>query len=106
MVTEPLKKDTCEFSVLFSMAAIVFSKATQKCESWLWNDFILAKTYSKLCVFGQNVFFLGIAGKKQSFLPKKGDLQGLRHSDFQVFGSKWPQISTTYLSVDKILMEH
>ena len=25
------------------------------------------------------------------------DLQGLRHGDFQVFGSKWPQIRTTYL---------
>ena len=28
---------------------------------------------------------------------KKLDLQGLRHGDFQVFGSKWPQIRTTYL---------
>ena len=25
------------------------------------------------------------------------DLQGLRHGDFQVFGSKLPQIRTTYL---------
>ena len=24
-------------------------------------------------------------------------LQGLRHGDFQAFGSKWPQITTTYL---------
>ena len=31
------------------------------------------------------------------FLPKKLDLQGLRRGDFQVFGSKWPQIRPTYL---------
>ena len=30
-------------------------------------------------------------------MPKKLDLLGLRHGDFQVFGSKWPQIRTTYL---------
>ena len=30
-------------------------------------------------------------------MPKYLDLQGLRHGDFQVFGSKWPQITTTYL---------
>ena len=30
-------------------------------------------------------------------MPKKLDLQGLRHGDFQVFGSKWPEIRTTYL---------
>ena len=30
-------------------------------------------------------------------MPKELDLQGLRHGDFQVFRSKWPQIRTTYL---------
>ena len=30
-------------------------------------------------------------------MPKYLDLQGLRHFDFQVFGSKWPEITTTYL---------
>ena len=30
-------------------------------------------------------------------MPKYLDLQLLRDSDFQVFGSKWPQITTTYL---------
>ena len=30
-------------------------------------------------------------------MPKKLDLQGLHHGDFQVFVSKWPQIRTTYL---------
>ena len=30
-------------------------------------------------------------------MPKEPQLQGLRHSDFQVFGAKWPQIRTTYL---------
>ena len=30
-------------------------------------------------------------------MPKELQLQGLRHGDFQVFGSKWPQIRTTYL---------
>ena len=30
-------------------------------------------------------------------MPKYLDLQLLRHGDFQVFGSKWPQIRTTYL---------
>ena len=30
-------------------------------------------------------------------MPKYLDLLGLRHADFQVFGSKWPQIRTTYL---------
>ena len=51
----------------------------------------------KAVSFGQNVFFLGIASKNRRFLPKQLDLQGLRHGDFQVFGSKWPQIRTTYL---------
>ena len=51
----------------------------------------------KAVCFGQNGFFLRIAGKKQSFLPKYLDLQGPRHGDFQVFGSKWPKIRTTYL---------
>ena len=31
------------------------------------------------------------------FCQNSHDLQGLRHGDFQVFGSKWPQIRTTYL---------
>ena len=30
-------------------------------------------------------------------MPKLIDLQGVRHADFQVFGSKWPEITTTYL---------
>ena len=30
-------------------------------------------------------------------MPKKLDLQGLHHGDFQVFVSKWPQIRSTYL---------
>ena len=30
-------------------------------------------------------------------MPKELDLQGVRHGDFQVFGSKWPEITTTYL---------
>ena len=30
-------------------------------------------------------------------MPKYLDLLGLRHGDFQVFGSKWPQIKTTYV---------
>ena len=30
-------------------------------------------------------------------MPKELQLQGLRHGDFQVFGSKWPEIRTTYL---------
>ena len=30
-------------------------------------------------------------------MSKYLDLKGLRHGDFQVFGSKWPQIRTTYL---------
>ena len=30
-------------------------------------------------------------------MPKYLDLQLLRDGDFQVFGSKWPQIRTTYL---------
>ena len=42
------------------------------------------------------MFFLGIAGKNSPF-PKYLDLQGLRHGDFQVFGSKWPQITTMCL---------
>ena len=31
-------------------------------------------------------------------MPKYLNLQGLRQGDFQVFGSKWPKIRTTYLS--------
>ena len=30
-------------------------------------------------------------------MPKWLDLLGLRHGNFPVFGSKWPQIRTTYL---------
>ena len=30
-------------------------------------------------------------------MPKYLDLQLLGHGDFKVFGSKWPQITTTYL---------
>ena len=30
-------------------------------------------------------------------MPKQLDLQGLRHGDFEVFGSKLPEITTTYL---------
>ena len=30
-------------------------------------------------------------------MPKQVDLQGLRHGDFEVFGSKLPEITTTYL---------
>ena len=30
-------------------------------------------------------------------MPKYLDLQLLGHGDFQVFGSKWPQVRTTYL---------
>ena len=30
-------------------------------------------------------------------MPKWLDLQELCHGDFQAFGSKWPQIRTTYL---------
>ena len=30
-------------------------------------------------------------------MPKYLDLQRLGHGDFQVLGSKWPQIRTTYL---------
>ena len=30
-------------------------------------------------------------------MPKSLDLQGLRHGDFHVLRSKWPQIRTTYL---------
>ena len=30
-------------------------------------------------------------------MQKKLVLQGLRDGDFQIFGSKWPQIRTTYL---------
>ena len=30
-------------------------------------------------------------------MAKQLDLQGLHHGDFQVFGSKWPRIRTTYL---------
>ena len=30
-------------------------------------------------------------------MPKWLDLQGLRHGDFHVLRSKWPQIRTTYL---------
>ena len=48
-------------------------------------------------MFWPKCFFLGIAGKNSRFCQKKVDLQGLRHCDFQVFGSKWPKIRTTYL---------
>ena len=30
-------------------------------------------------------------------MPKELQLQRLRHGDFQVLGSKWPQIRTTFL---------
>ena len=77
------------------MASIFFPKLL-KTVFWLWNDFILAKP-TQSCVFWPKFFFFGIAGKNSCFCQKKLDLQGLRHGDLQVFGSKWPEIRTTYL---------
>ena len=77
------------------MASIFFSKAAQNCVFWLWSDFILAK-HTKSCVFWPKCFFKN-SWWIQSFLPKYLDLQLLGHGDSQVFGAKWPQITTTYL---------
>ena len=43
------------------------------------------------------VFFLGIAGKNSRFCQNSLTYRDSRHGDFQVFGSKWPEIRTTYL---------
>ena len=56
---------------------------------------MLAKP-TQSCVFWPKLFFLEQL-KKQSFLPKQLDLLGLLHGDFQVFGSKQPQVRTTRL---------
>ena len=94
-MTEPLLEGTREFSLLFPMASMFFSKAAQNCVFWLWSDFILAKP-TQSCVFWPKCFFKN-SWWIQSFLPIYLDLQLLGHGDFQVFGSKWPQIRTTYL---------
>ena len=40
---------------------------------------------------------LGIARKNSRFCQNSLTYRGVRHGDFEVFGSKWPEITTTYL---------
>ena len=65
----------------------------KNCLFRLRNDCILSKP-TQSYVFWPKWFFLGIAGKNSRFCQNR---QRLRHGDFQVFGSKRPQIRTTYL---------
>ena len=66
MVTEPLLEGTREFSVLFPMASIFFRNLLKTvrfdCELTLFWQNVL-----KAVCFGQNGFFLGIAGKNSRF---------------------------------------
>ena len=54
------------------------------------------KTYSKLCVLAKMVF-LGIAGKNSRFCQNSLTYRDSVMVIFRFFGSKWPQIRTTYL---------
>ena len=60
----------------------------------------------KAVCFGQNGFFLGIAGKNSRFCQNRLDLQGLRHGDFQVLGQNGLKLELRTFAVHKILMEH
>ena len=55
------------------------------------------QTYAKLCVLVKMFFFLGIAGKNSRFCQNSLTYRDSVSGDFQVFGSKWPQIRTTCL---------
>ena len=66
-VTEPLEEGTRQFSVLFPMASIFLRKLLKTvcsdCEVTLfWQNPL------KAVCFGQNGFFLGIAGKNSRFV--------------------------------------
>ena len=61
------------------------------CEmTFFWQNLL------KAVCFGQNGFFLGIAGKNSRFCPNSLTHRDSVMVDFQVFGSQWPQIRTTY----------
>ena len=51
----------------------------------------------KAVCFGQNVFFLGIAGKNSRFCQNSLTYRDSVMVIFSILGSKWPQIRTTCL---------
>ena len=67
MVTKPLIEGTREFSVLFPMASIFFSKAAQNCFFCYCEMTLFWQNLLRAVWFGQNVFFLAIAGKNSRF---------------------------------------
>ena len=78
------------------MASIFFQSCSETvcfdCEMTLfWQNLL------KAVCFGQTGFFLGIASKNSRFCQNSLTYRDVRHGDFQVFGSTWPEITTTYL---------
>ena len=105
MVTEPLYEGTREFSVLFPMASIFLRKLLETvcfdCEMTLFFQNLL-----KAVCFGQNGFFLGIAGKNSRFCQNS-----LTHRDsamviFTFLGQNGLKLELRTFAVHKIPMEH
>ena len=78
------------------MASIFCGKLFKTVCFRIWDDFILAKP-TQSCVFWPKWIVLGIAGKNSPFCQNSLTYRDSGIVIFQVFGSKWPQIRTTYL---------
>ena len=105
MVTEPLQEGTRKFSVLFPMASIFFRKLLKTvcfdCEmTFFWQNLL------KAACFGQNGFFLGIAGKNsricQNSLPYRDSVIVI----FRFFGQNGLKLKPRTFAVHEILMEY
>ena len=104
MVTEPLKEGTRQFSVLFPMASIVFRKLLKTvcfdCEVTLfWQNLLKAVS------FGQNVFFLGIAGKSSRFCQNSLTYRDSGMVIFRFLVQNGLKLELRSFAVHKILME-
>ena len=105
MVTEPLYEGTREFSVLFPMASICFRKLLKTvcfdCEMELfWLNLL------KAVCFGQNGFFLGIAGKSSRFRQNSLTYRDSVMVIFRFLGQNDLKLKLRAFAVHKILMEH
>ena len=104
-MTEPLLEGTREFSVLFPMASMFFSKAAQNCVFSLWSDFILAKP-TQSCVFWPKWFFLRIADKNSRFYQNSLTYRESVMVIFRFLVQNGLKLGLRTFAVHKILMEH
>ena len=105
MVTEPLKEGTREFSLFVPMAAIFFRKLFKTvcfdCEMTLFRQNLL-----KAVCFGQNGFFLGIAGKNSRFCQNSLINRDSAMVICRLLRQNGLKLELRTFAVDKILMEH